>query len=116
MYRGVFWIIEDELFAFPFMEGVNIGISKSGVTYNHKKLWLHVKPRGCNKPYNYYPRGRVDFTNKGIAVIYMNQNVAKSLISEIMVQFELTNYPKIIYDNSNHYKCYLDDGWKSDNS
>lgn len=93
MYRGVFWIIENELVAFPFIEGTNIGISKSGVTYNHKKLWPHVRPRGCNKPYNYYPRGRVDFTNKGTAAIYMNPNVAKSLISEIMVQFELTNYP-----------------------
>ena len=36
------------------------GVAKSGNTYNHKKLWNEIKPRGCNKPYNYYPRGRVD--------------------------------------------------------
>lgn len=114
MYRGVFWIIEDTLFAFPFIEGTNIGVSKSGVTYNHKKLWSHIKPKGCNKPYNYYPRGRVDFTNKGIAAIYMNPNVDKSFLPEIQSKFGLQDTPAIKIDSSEHYKCYLDTGWRAD--
>lgn len=41
----------------------------------------------------------------------MNPNVDKSLVPEIIIQFGLTQYPRILYDNSQHYKCYLDDGW-----
>lgn len=113
MYRGVFWIVDDELLAFPFMED-NIGVAKSGVTYNHKKLWQYVKPKGCNKPYNYYPRGRVDFTNKGKPVIYMNPNIDDGFIPYIKSDFGLRENPVIRIDNSEHYKCYLDDGWKPD--
>ena len=113
MARGVFWIVEGELLAFPFMYD-NIGVAKSGVTYNHKKLWQYVKPKSCNKPYNYYPRGRVDFTNKGKPVIYMNPNIDDSLIPDIKAEFGLRESPVIRIDNSEHYKCYLDDGWKPD--
>lgn len=55
MYRGVFWIIEGTLYAFPFkerMQSNEIGIAKSGLTYNHKNLWPKVKPKGlvlCQK-------------------------------------------------------------------
>lgn len=38
MSRGVFWIVDDELLAFPFMEKFLEGVAKSGNTYNHKKL------------------------------------------------------------------------------
>lgn len=111
--RGVFWIVEDELLAFPFTED-GVGVAKSGVTYNHKKLWQHVKPKGCNKPYNYYPRGRVDFTNKGKPVIYMNPNIDEIFISGIISEFGLSENPVIRIDNSEHYKCYLDAAWKAD--
>lgn len=116
--KGVFWVIDDKVFAFPFSHDVySIGIAKSGTTYNHKKLWLEIKPKGCNKPYNYYPRGRVDFTNKGKPVIYMNPNIiTDDIISDIKVEFGLCEEPKIIADCSEHYKCYLDDGWKPDKS
>lgn len=80
MSRGVFWIIGDKLLAFPFMEDSLEGVAKSGNTYNHKKLWDDIKPRGCNKPYNYYTRGRVDISNKGKPIIYMNPNIAEEFI------------------------------------
>ena len=39
-YRGVFWVIDGALLAYPFIEGVYAeGTARSGVTYNHKKLW-----------------------------------------------------------------------------
>lgn len=112
--RGVFWVIDDELLAFPFIDYDTQGVAKSGNTYNHKKLWPDVKPKGCNKPYNYYPRGRVDFSNKGKPIVYMNPNIPDDLISDIKFEFGLREAPTVRYDNSQHYKCYLDDGWKPD--
>lgn len=115
--KGVFWVIDGLLLAFPFRDDYfNSGLAKSGDTYAHKKLWLEVRPKQCNKSYNYYPRGRIEINSKGKAFLYMNPNIDESLIAEVMIQFGLTEYPKIIYDNSNHYKCYLDEGWKSDKS
>ena len=114
MSRGVFWIINDELLAFPFTDEYSEGIAKSGNTYNHKKLWNEIKPKGCNKPYNYYPRGRVEISNKGKPIIYMNPNVDDSFVPLIRTEFGLRESPTIRYDNSQHYKCYLDDGWKSE--
>lgn len=114
--EGIFWVVNDELVAFPFgtVNSVN-GIAKSGNTYNHKRLWNDL----CldNKhPYNYYPRGRVVIDNKGNAVIYMNQNVDMKYIEEIRQIFGIIYQPKIRIDNSKHYKCYLDEDWKPDNS
>lgn len=112
--RGVFWVIDDGLFAYPFVDDFNEGVAKSGNTYNHKLLWPYVKPAGCNKPYNYYPRGRVDITNSGKFRIYLNPNIDESLIPEIKVEFGIREDPKVIYDYSEHYKCYLDEGWEPD--
>lgn len=113
--RGVFWVVEDKLFAFPFIEDSTQGIAKSGLTYNHKKLWgdLNIKTK---VPYNYYPRGRVEFDNRGRPIIWMNPNIDSSYIPEIKVEFGLRSEPKINYDYSEHYKCYLDDNWKPDKS
>lgn len=109
--RGVFWVIDDSLLAFPFNEDDGVGIAKSGQTYNHKKLWDHIRPKGCNVSFDYYPRGRVEFNGQGKPIIYMNPNIDKSWIPIIKVQFGLREDPKIFYDNSQHYKCYLDDGY-----
>lgn len=104
--RGVFWIVDGELLAFPFDENDAEGIAKSGNTYNHKLLWESEKP--CNKPFDYYPRGRVNIKNGGEAVIYMSPHIDLSYIPEIKTAFGLTSEPVIKYDNSEHYKCYLD--------
>ena len=67
---GVFWLIGDELSAFPFdKEKYPEAFAKSGNTYNHEKLWEAVKPKGCGKPFDYYPRGRVVTAKNGKAVI-----------------------------------------------
>jgi len=111
---GVFWVIDDELFAFPFNGKYLDGVAKSGNTYNHKKLWPQVKPKGCNKSYNYFPRGRVHITNKGISQIYMNPTIDESIIPWIKQEFGLRDNPIINYDYSEHYMCYLEDDWKAD--
>ena len=106
--RGVFWLIDEELLAVPYDDSSSVGIAKSGNNYNHKLLWEHVKPRKCNKPFNYYPRGRVEFNNKGEPVIYMNPNISEEYIPEIMNLFGLKDVPKVHYDCSEHYKCAFD--------
>ena len=111
--RGVFWIINNELFAFPYTDDNLFGLSKNGLTYNHKRLWKELNLK-TKVPYNYYPRGRVDFDNKGKPVIWMNPNIDSSYIPDIRKEFGLRDNPTIKYDNSDHYKCYLDIGWKPD--
>lgn len=107
--EGIFWDIDGELLAYPFGSVDTSGVAKSGTTYNHKRLWEDLKPKGSKVPYNYYPRGRVVLDNKGRPVIYMNPNVSESLISDIRTEFGIRGDVRIQYDNSNHYKCYLDD-------
>lgn len=101
--RGVFWIVDDELLAFPYAGDDSVGIAKSGNTYNHKNLWNSIKPKGCNKPYNYYPRGRVDFGGGNIPIVWMNPNIDDGeFIPKIKVAFGLRQNPKINYDFSEH--------------
>ncbi len=108
MLRGVFWIVEEELMAFPFDEKITYGIAKSGKTYNHKLLWEYIRPKGCNKAFDYYPRGRVDMTGKGRPIIYMSPHVDKKFIPEILMAFGIKENPIIKYDSSRHYHCCLD--------
>ncbi len=106
--RGVFWIVEDELKAYVFEEGSEYGVAKSGNNFNHKLLWEHVKPAKCRVPFDYYPRGRVEYSAKGKPIIYMNPNIGDEYVDEIKRAFELNEEPVIRYDHSEHYKCYLD--------
>ena len=108
MKRGIFWVIENKVFAFVFEEGATVGVAKSGNNYNHRLLWDSVKPPKCNKPYNYYPRGRVEITGGGKTVIYMNPHIGMDHIPEIRRQFGIDTEPKIHYDGSRHYRCNMD--------
>ena len=108
--EGLFWLVENELLAFPFDKAIyREAVAKSGRTYNHKKLWQLVKPKGCNKPFDYYPRGRAVTSNKGEQIIYMNPNIDKKHIPAIKTAFNMWEEPVIRYDYSEHYKCYLDE-------
>ena len=108
MKRGVFWLIDGELKCFPFDGRIIEGIAKSGNTYNHKKLWEHIRPKDCNKPFDYYPRGRVEISAKGKAVVYMSPHIGNEYVTQICEEFELDAKPVIKYDHSEHYQCYLD--------
>ena len=110
MKQGVFWVIDNNLLAIPFEKSkYPNGIAKSGDTYNHEKLWKYDKPRNCNKPYNYYPRGRVVKGTKSKAIIYMNPNISNEFISSIKEMFEIKEEPIIKLDYSKHYKCCFGD-------
>ena len=92
--------------------------SKSGTTYNHKKIWeSEVKNNNEYKPYNrkdydYYPRGRVEISHNR-AVIYLNPHINKpDFVNEIKREFGLSsdNIPdvRVKNDGSDHYRCFLD--------
>ena len=92
--------------------------SKSGNTYNHKKLWEEEiknnrKYRPYNKKdYNYYPRGRVEISNNRAAIFlspYINSPVFIDVIKQNFGLFSC-NIPEIrvITDGSDHYQCFLD--------
>lgn len=106
--KGVFWVIDNELHAFPFTGEFAEAIAKSGQNYNHKLLWEFVKPHGCNKPFDYYPRGRVETNAKGCPIIYMNPNIGADFVPFIKQAFEIRQEPVIHYDGSWHYRCHLD--------
>ena len=106
MKKGVFWIIDNNLCAFPFDQATE-GVAKSGDTFNHKLLWKKVKPSKEKHPYNYYPRGRVEIDNKNRPIIYMGLDVDAKFIPEIIIEFEITATPVIHYDGSKHYKSLM---------
>ncbi len=110
-HNGVFWIIDDKLYAFPYDENkYREAVSKSGTAYNHQKIWEYIRPKGCgNKPFDYYPRGRVVIIRGDRPVIYMNPNIDEKHVTEIIEAFNLQIEPVIRYDYSEHYKCYLDE-------
>lgn len=108
MKRGVFWLIDGKLSCFPFDGNITEGIAKSGNTYNHKKLWEYLLPCGSKVGFDYYPRGRVEITEKEKAIIYMSPHIGSEYVSEICKAFEIDNAPIIKYDHSEHYHCYFD--------
>lgn len=112
--KEVFWIVEGRLLAIPFGHAYPYGLAKSGDTYVHKKIWECIRPKGGKKPYNYYPRGRAETKNNGSAVVYMKPNIEEGYIKDIIETYWLSEYPRIKYDYSRHYKWYLDVGWKAE--
>lgn len=107
--NGVFWLIDDKIYAFPYDEKkYREAVSKSGSTYNHKKIWEYIRPKDCRESFDYYPRGRVVITRGNIPVIYMSPHIDEKHVNDIIELFNLQKEPIIKYDNSEHYKCHLD--------
>ena len=128
LYKGVFWIknISDIAASSVCVLGEcdkdgNLTndidsnmLSKKGDNFNHKKVWKCLdKYDTDNKPYDYYPRGRVEI-RKGAAIIYVNPNLLNPLLKEwVITRFGLTvdnGIKRVLLkvDGSEHYKCYLD--------
>lgn len=126
LYRGIFWIKDIESYAAVVIKaecnsnGFFIVVpdfellAKSGTEFNHQAAWSTLPKRETgNKPYNYYPRGRVEIRN-GKAVIYVNGNIAyEKLLKWAINEFNLIKENgiekvEIKADMSNHYLCHLD--------
>lgn len=125
--RGIFWIKDTKGFsdtivvkaecdvsgAFVKLPNMSL-LSRSGEEFNHKAAWDTLpKSKTENKPYNYYPRGRVQIKN-GCAVIYANASIVNDKLRKWAVgAFNLSkengiNNVILKADMSNHYLCYLD--------
>lgn len=92
--KGIFWIVDREdlsanepyLFRIPVdLAGVPIYLtpipplnSKHGDNYNHKKTWEEcLTPElRLGKPYNFYPRGRVEIKDTKSATIFLTPDLA----------------------------------------
>ncbi len=92
--------------------------SKSGKNFNHKVEWLklpHSITKG--KPFNYYPRGRVEIW-KGKIKVYLNPLIKTAKVEErIKNEFLLINSKaevSFIIDNSKHYRCFFSSYNRSD--
>lgn len=125
MFRGVFWITtlddvnSNRAYALIPCDhnGVPVGDtelnSKNQYNLNHEHTWKSFSSEITNnKPYNYYPRGRVEIRKGGKAIIYMNPHInTPEIVKWVIKVFELEQNDLRIdvkNDGSNHYKCYLD--------
>lgn len=132
LYRGIFWIpdiddVESSEFYFqipcdsngnindPDFVISNLQSSKGNNNYNHEKVWNSLdKKYTKGKPFNYYPRGRIEISN-GKATIYASPHIPQDdLKSWVIDKFNLTTYNgikkiRIVADGSEHYKCFLDE-------
>jgi len=95
-------------------------LATSGTEFNHQAAWSTLPKRETgNKPYNYYPRGRVEIRN-GKAVIYANGNISDDkLLKWAINEFNLIKENgiekvEIKVDMSNQYLCHLDRRNKND--
>ena len=121
--KGIFWIVdrknlqnnEPYLFRIPvdpvgvpcFLASIPPLNSKNGDNYNHKQTWETYVPAELrrDKPYNYYPRGRVEIKEKGKAKIFLNPDIATDeIIAYIIEKFRLQHREvKVVADGSKHY-------------
>ena len=63
---------------------------------SHYKIWYKKYEKICNKPYDYYPRGRVVFKYKeNKYILYADKCIKKESINEIIKTFALDVNGKI---------------------
>lgn len=128
--RGIFWITDMDnidnnklYFQIPCDKNGNVQSqpnvsldlnAKSGTTYNHERTWSQLGSKYThNKPFNYYPRGRVEIAN-GKATIYLSSHIATEEVKQWCIgKFNLTSVQgitkvRLVADGSAHYKCHLD--------
>lgn len=104
--KGPFWLICE------LDPDANISIEKlichsvelSQITPSHKEIWDSCKGN-IKKPWNYYPRGRVEI-KRGKAIVYANSRCFEysGIREQIRITFNLGNVPlDFKVDNSAHY-------------
>lgn len=126
LYKGVFWIKTTDKFEPIVVKELcnNTGefikllleelLSKAGTGFNHKAVWTTLsKNETANKPYNHFPRGRVEIRSRK-AEIHANANIADENLKRWAIkEFGLTKSNGIESvvlksDMSDHYLCYMD--------
>ncbi|MCM1507682.1 MAG: hypothetical protein NC177_11190 [Ruminococcus flavefaciens] len=128
LYRGIFWIKDiDRIYDSGLY--FRIPCDKNGLTeyeipsevsaknapdYNHKKLWESLpKKITAGKPFDFYPRGRIEIRNTK-AFVYHSPHIPQDVLKKwVAEKFNLTESNgirkiRLIADGSNHYRCWLD--------
>ena len=115
IYKGVFWWIDEQLLCRKVLcdeNGVPLEeaefTSKSGDNFNHQAEWQKL-PRTITggKPYNYYPRGRVEI-KRGKATVYLNPVLnCQEVIEKITLEFGLNTLSTVAVksDGAAHYQA-----------
>ena len=125
LYRGIFWIKDlDNLennsnYLIKIETNENGDVldcpfplnSKKGDNYVHQKTWLLLNNNLTkNKPFDYYPRGRVEIKH-GDVLIYINPILNRqNIIDYLKKEYCLQDNTKVIMDFHEHYKCNFDKG------
>ncbi len=115
-YRGLFWYINNKLVTVKrecdtdgnFLYDTPTSLrGKQNLT--HSEEWVKLsKDITNNKPFDYYPRGRVEIKN-GKAKIFLNPDIlTEEILSVIREEFglEVLQSVKVIADNSSHYSYH----------
>ncbi len=115
MYKGIFWKTENGFLVIKVKCDRNgVGFepaeysSKSGENYNHKLEWKKLSRSVTGrKPYNWYPRGRVEIKN-GKATVWLTPILNdEETVASIRSEFGLdTDGLKVTVrpDGSKHYE------------
>lgn len=115
MYKGIFWLIDNVIYPIKAEcnengETISPDIqfsSKSGSNFNHKVEWESLGSAAThNKPYNYYPRGRVEIKHGRITIFITPSLFTDSILDQIIFEFDLKSYrpqTKVVCDGSRHY-------------
>ena len=106
LLKGPFWLIcetdnDDNIIYETFL---SCPVSLSQITPCHKDVWELCRGN-IKKPWNYYPRGRVEI-KRGKAVVYANSRCFEysGIREQIRIAFNLGNVPlDFKVDNSAHY-------------
>ncbi len=123
LHKGIFWLIDGGLFVIKartnsqgeILEGVELS-AKSKTNFNHRAEWERLpKKITQGKPFDYYPRGRVEFAfRKNLTVkVYLNPTLCTEEIKqEIITEFGLTKENGVdeitfIADGSAHYQAKI---------
>lgn len=73
---------------------------------SHYHVWEEKYYKIYNKPYDYYPRGRVVFKYKDNKyILYADKCINENGINEIIESFEIENENKEIDKTDSHYVC-----------
>ena len=99
MLKGPFWVAGEEILSYP------VEVSTQPPP-SHKEIWKFVNKKYKRKPWNYFPRGRVEIRNQK-AIIFANPDcfVYENFENEIRNKFELENIQiNLKADNSAHYQ------------
>ena len=122
MRKGLFWAIDREterrLLTYSAVCDKNGAVeagqppynSKKGDSFSHERSWPlateSLSQRICNRPWNHFPRGRVEIAN-GKATVYYNPVLSEWADFETAVvrEFELDGFPmRFVPDYSSHYE------------